>query len=133
MFSTKLNPEPADLPPMELKVDEDKWRVSSNQGPARHQTGQKQEAVLTQIEQMLLLQIIITSQAEYYSQVHMTPKPNNAWRFCIDYQGTNQASKGIGWPLPNIPDMLDRLGRKKSKYYAKIDLTSGYHQAPLAK
>ena len=41
IISTHLNPEPADLPPMQLKVDEERWRVSSNQGPARQQTAVK--------------------------------------------------------------------------------------------
>ena len=39
----------------------------------------------------------------------------------------------MGWPIPNIEQMIQRLGQKRAKYYAKIDLTSGYHQAPLAK
>ena len=29
--------------------------------------------------------------------------------------------------------MLNRVGTKKAKYFGVIDLTSGYHQAPLAK
>ena len=39
----------------------------------------------------------------------------------------------MGWPIPNIKNMLQRLGAKRAKYYAKLDLTSGYHQAPLHK
>ena len=45
IISTHLNPEPADLPPMELRVDEVKWRVSSNQGAARQQNGVKNTEV----------------------------------------------------------------------------------------
>ena len=38
----------------------------------------------------------------------------------------------MGWAIPNISAMLRRLGQAKSKYYAKMDLTSGYFQAPLS-
>jgi len=133
IISIKLNTEPANLPPLELKVEDAKWRVSSNQGPARHQTDQKNKEVLKQINKLLPIGVLAPSQAEHYSQVHLTPKPNNEWRFCLDFRWLNLVSTGMGWPLPNIPHMLQRLGAKRAKYYAKIDLTAGYHQAPLAK
>ena len=44
----------------------------------------------------------------------------------------NAATTSMGWPIPNISAMLRRLGHAKSKYYAKMDLTSGYFQAPLS-
>jgi hypothetical protein len=81
---------------------------------------------------MLPLGVISESQAPYYSQVHLTPKPTpGEWRFCVDYRRLNAASKSLGWPIPNIADMLRRLGNRKSKYFCKLDLTAGYHQAPL--
>jgi hypothetical protein len=39
----------------------------------------------------------------------------------------------MGWPLPKIKEILYRLGASKAKYWAILDLTSGYHQAPIAK
>ena len=51
----------------------------------------------------------------------------------MDYRPFHLAYKGMGWPIPNIKQMIQRLGQKRAKYYAKIDLTSGYHQAPLTK
>ena len=76
--------------------------------------------------------LIQDSQAPNYSQVNLTPKPKpGEWRFCIDYRRLNAATKSLGWPLPNIADMLRRLGQKKPKYFCKLDLTAGYHQTPL--
>ena len=97
IISTHLNPEPADLPPMELRVDEERWRVSSNQGPARQQTAVKNIEVRKQIDKMLPLGVMKASQAEYYSQVHVTPKPHTPqeWRFCIDYRWLNLVCKGM--------------------------------------
>ena len=39
----------------------------------------------------------------------------------------------MGWPIPNIQHMLQRLGSHKPTIFGKLDFTSGYHQAPLAK
>ena len=39
----------------------------------------------------------------------------------------------MGWPIPNIQQMLRRLGSHKPTIFGKLDFTSGYHQAPLAK
>ena len=70
--------------------------------------------------------------ASRYCQVLLTPKPNDRWRFCIDYQPLNSCSESEGWNLPNIHQMLQRLGALKPKIFAVMDLTSGYHQAPLS-
>lgn len=65
----------------------------------------------------------------HYSQVLLTPKPGNKWRFCIDYRILNALSRNnAGFPLPNIPSMLQRLGSKRFKYAGKLDFSSGYHQ-----
>ena len=54
------------------------------------------------------------------------------WRFCIDFRRLNLVSKGVGWPIPNIREMMQRLGACRSVHFGKFDLTSGYFQAPLA-
>jgi hypothetical protein len=35
--------------------------------------------------------------------------------------------------LPNIKQMIERVGRRKPKYFGNMDLTAGYHQFGLAK
>ena len=37
----------------------------------------------------------------------------------------------MGWPLPRIDHMLRRVGSQHPKYFAVMDLTSGYHQCPI--
>ena len=37
----------------------------------------------------------------------------------------------MGWPIPNIKDMINKIGNKRAKWFAVLDLTSGYHQAPI--
>ncbi len=76
--------------------------------------------------------MITKSQASEYSQILLTPKPDDKWRFCIDFRALNETSESMGWPIPNIKLMLQRLGSKRAKFFCVIDLTSGYYQAPLS-
>ena len=149
---------------MDINVDTKLWQVRSNAGKNRHQTLEKQLEIQKQVEKLLENKVVSTSKAEYYSQVHLTPKPlatkgeepmqveeakeerdvlketsnfssmlSKAWRFCNDFRALNAVTEGIGWTIPRIPDMLQRLGNKKPKILGKFDLTNGYWQAPLAK
>jgi hypothetical protein len=132
VFNTKVRPTPALVTPMRLEVDESVWNDSKNSLAPRHHSQAKHAEVYKQVNKMLPLGVIRESNVEFYSQVHLTPKPTpGEWRFCIDYRRLNEASKGLGWPIPNISDMLRRLGDRKAKFFCKLDLTAGYHQAPL--
>ena len=48
---------------------------------------------------------------------------------CIDYQNLNDCTEDALWPIPNMNEMLRRIGAHK--VFATLDLTQGYHQAPL--
>ena len=48
------------------------------------------------------------------------------FRFCIDYRRVNAVSKKDAYPIPDIQDALDNL--RGSRYFATIDLLSGYWQ-----
>ena len=50
----------------------------------------------------------------------------------MDWKGLNSETQMNGWPLPNIRDIIHRLGEKKAKYFAVIDLTQGYWQIPIS-
>ena len=132
IFSEELRPNPALVSPLALQVDQSTWRTLKNGGPARPQTALKEKEIERQIKKMLESKVIKESQAPWYSQVHLTPKPDNTWRFCIDYRKLNDCSEAMGWPIPNVYRMLQRLGARKAKYYGVMDLTSGYYQAPLS-
>ena len=132
IFSLEVQPEPADVPPFHIRVDETKWKVSANRTPHRPQTMAKQYETAAQIEKMLKLNIIKKSQSAEHSQVLLTPKPNGKWRFCIDFRNLNNCSESMGWPIPNIEQMMRRIGTCKPKVFGVMDLTSGYHQAPLS-
>jgi hypothetical protein len=76
IFHTTVGTTPAEIPPMKLEVDEALWNVNSNKGPPREQTSAKQAEVRKQVvEKMLPVNVVVASQAEYYSQVHLVKKP----------------------------------------------------------
>ena len=133
LFSTAVRPEPALLEPMSLDVDVPKWQVAKNSLPARKQSDMKQTEIHKQVNQLLELNVVQKTRANHFSQVLLAPKPNNKWRLCVDYKNLNECTKSPGYPIPNIKEMIDRIGSKRPKYMAVIDLTAGYHQAPLAK
>ena len=132
VFATTLSEEPADIPPFELIVDKEKWESYSNRGPPRVQSPAKQAEILRQVTELLDAGIIEQSTASYYSQVILASKPDDTWRFCIDYRSLNNCTQSASWPIPNIKEMFGRLGTHHSDIFGVMDLTAGYHQAPVS-
>ena len=137
IFSEYVRVEPARIPPMEIQVDESKWLINKNRLPPRPQTEARQRAIQKHVKLYKELQVIEESNASAHSQVHLVPKPSDPkdpeWRFCLDFVRLNEATIGTeNWPIPNIPQMIQRIGTKKPKVFGIMDLTSGYHQAPLS-
>ena len=131
VFSRTIDSSPSRVTPMTLNVDHDRWHAPKNQQGYRMQSTFKQDEIDRQVEKMLAAGVITTSQAPYYSQVHLVPKPNGKWRFTIDFRNLNDCCEQAGWPLPNITLMLQRIGTKKPRLFCKFDMTDGYHQFPL--
>ena len=133
IFRTTLSPDCARVTPMDIEFKPDTmWETRASQQPARLQSRLKAEEIVRQVDSMLASGVIRVSTAKAHSQVMLTPKKDGAWRFCIDYRRLNVITSPTHWPLPRIKDMLYRLGDKRAKYYAVMDLTKGYYQAPLS-
>lgn len=49
---------------------------------------------------------------------------------CSRLQKLNDKTIGDKYPLPNITDLLDKLG--KCNYFSTLDLASGFHQLEVA-
>ena len=76
IFKDELDATPAKIKPFDLKVDETKWETYKNRGHVRPQSNIKKEEIRKQVEEMEKAGIVEKSQASYYSQVMLTPKPN---------------------------------------------------------
>jgi transposase InsO family protein len=134
IFATDLNEQPAKVDPYVISMEEDNtwYKNPGNKRSARLQSLSKQYAIKQFIDKAIANKIIKPSQATAWSQILLTPKPDGSWRFCVDFRALNAATKSYGWPIPNIKQLLQRIGSKNAKYYAVLDLTAGYNQAPLS-
>ena len=58
--------------------------------------------------------------------VMFVKRPDGKLRLVVDYRGLNKVTVKNRFPLPLIPEMLDRL--HLAKVFTKIDLRNAYHQ-----
>lgn len=92
------------------------------------------EEVKKQISSMLEQGIIKHSYSPWSSPVWIVPKKMDAsgkqkWRLVIDYRKLNEKTISDRYPIPNITDILDKLG--KCMYFSTLDLASGFHQIEM--
>jgi hypothetical protein len=82
------------------------------------------------LEDMLNKKIIEPSTSSWSSSIVLVQKKSKdgsiKYRFCIEYRSLNAVTKLDAYPIPNIVDTLDSLG--KSKIFSVLDMASGYHQ-----
>jgi len=119
---------------MSIDIDEGRWfNEPGNRRPSRAQSAAKEHEIRRQVDKMRANNIIRSSDARAWSQVLLVRKPDLRWRFCVDFRNINAITRlTSGHPIPNIKEMLHRLGSHNAHYYATLDLTSGYFQTPLA-
>ena len=135
LFSRTVRKQAAHVPAMRLEVDAEKFRQAGSKSRSpRPQSQEKLAELKRMVTELLKLGVIRASTADTVSQVLLVVrKGTSKLRFCIDYRALNEATQvPEAWPIPNIKTMLERLGSKKPKFFGVMDLTSGYHQAPLA-
>ena len=92
------------------------------------------DEIARQIDQYLEQGIIKPSFSPWSSPVWIVPKKIDAsgkqkYRLVIDYRKLNSKTIDDRYPLPNINELLDKLGR--SQYFSVLDLASGFHQIEI--
>lgn len=98
--------------------------------PYRHSPAENAE-IERQVDKLLKDDVIRKSHSPWSAPVHLVPKKLDAtgerkFRMVIDYRRLNDITIDDKYPLPNISDLFDKLGR--ATYFSTIDLASGYHQ-----
>jgi hypothetical protein len=93
-----------------------------------------EQEVNEQVEQMIKDEIITTSKNEWNFPLVIVPKKIDAtgkrkWRICVDFRKLNEVSIGDSFPLPNIQDILDKVGM--ARYFTALDCASGFHQISI--
>ena len=132
-FARSVNKDPAMISPMELMVDAEKLRTARLSGRARPMSEVKLATLRSMLNDLLRAGIIRISKESKGSQVLLVAKKNTEkLRFCIDFRAINDATVSPeGWPIPNIAELIREIGRKGGRVFGVMDMTSGYHQAPL--
>ena len=87
------------------------------------------EELRKQVNDMLSSGITRKSKSPWAFPVVLAMKSDGSWRFCVDYSKLNKHVPRDSFPLPNMEDHLDRLG--KAKIFTVIDLASGFWQIPI--
>jgi hypothetical protein len=92
------------------------------------------QEVKDQIEKMLSQGIIRPSESAWSSPIWIVPKKADAsgkqkWRLVIDFRKLNEKTIDDKYPIPNISDVLDKLG--KCQYFTTLDLASGFYQVEM--
>lgn len=90
--------------------------------------------VQDQISKLLNQNIIRPSYSPWSSPVWIVPKKKDAsgkqkWRLVIDFRKVNEKTITDKYPIPNINELLDKLGR--CVYFSTVDLASGFHQIEM--
>ena len=92
------------------------------------------EEINRQVESMLKNNIIEHSNSPWNSPLLVVPKKSGEglkrWRVVVDFRKLNDITIPDTFPLPNIVDILDQLG--KANYFSTLDLADGYHQVPIS-
>lgn len=81
------------------------------------------------LNELLNAGIIKKSKSPYCSNIVMVRKKDGSLRLCVDYRKLNQKTKKDAYNLPRIDMLIDSL--KGAKYFASLDLFSGYHQVSM--
>jgi hypothetical protein len=128
-FATTINKEPARVPPMRIEVEKELWQ--RNNYPARPMNAVKMESLRGHIDNLTSHNIIQPSTATAWSQVHLANKPDGTYRFTCDFRDLNNATIPRNNHVPNIEEMLQRIGHRNAKIFGTLDLTHGYWQVRL--
>lgn len=93
------------------------------------------QEVRDQITKMLDQGIIRPSDSAWSSPIWVVPKKLDAsgkqkWRLVVDFRKLNDKTIDDKYPIPNITDVLDKLGR--CQYFTTLDLASGFYQVEMS-
>ena len=90
----------------------------------------KEEVLYKIIQEFLAANLIDESHSPYAAPALLVKKPDGSPRLVIDYKKLNSITIKDSSPLPNLEDVLRKLGKGYS-FFSKLDLKSGFYQLPI--
>ena len=129
-YSDVFNEEDANLLPQHRPYDigiELEENTTPPFGPLYSLTEEESRVLKKYIDDMLSKGFIRPSSSSAGAPVLFAKKPkaDGSLRLCIDYRGLNQITKKNRYPVPLIPELIDRL--RSAAIYSKIDLKGAYN------
>lgn len=95
--------------------------------PYQHAQLQKDE-LERHCADMLQQDIIRLGTSAFPSPILLVKKHDGSWRFCMDYRALNSMIKDK-FPISVVEELFDEP--YGARFFTKLDLWSGYHQASL--
>lgn len=90
-----------------------------------------QQHIDQELDEVLKHDIIEPSSSGWSSPIVLVRKPDNTFRFCVDYRRLSSVPKKDAYPIPYVNQILNQL--RDARYLSSIDLKSAYWQIPIAK
>ena len=94
-------------------------------GPIYSLSGPELKALREYLDENLAKGFIQHSQSPAGAPILFVKKKDGSLRLCVDYRGLNRVTIKNRYPLPLIPNLLDRLAA--ATIYTKIDLRGAYN------
>jgi len=121
-----INTSPALLPPFRIELVNGAVPYCCSPRPL---TAAKRDFVRLEIERLRKLNIIQPSESARAAPIVVALKRNGQFRLCVDYKCLNDQTVRDAHPLPRVEDLSRAVASKP--YLAALDMTMGYHQAPV--
>ena len=93
----------------------------------------KQQKADEIIQELLNQDIIEHSRSPWASPILLVPKKTGEFRMCIDYRELNKQTVADAHPLPNLQDIITKIGVTRPIVFTVIDLKGGFHQLEISK
>jgi hypothetical protein len=129
VFDEEIVPGGAKVEPMRINMSEE-WNPDKLL-PIRHYSPTVEAAMQFELQKQLADGIVEASDARSGAPVLMVKKENSesGFRFCVDFTERNKYVVTEHFPLPTVQTILDSASG--AKFFAKLDLRSGYWQFPV--
>jgi len=83
------------------------------------------------LDENLKSQCICPSKSPMASPVFFIKKKDRSLCLAQDYQKLNAMTMKNAYPLPLIPDILNKVSEAKAKYFTKLDIHWGYNNVHI--
>lgn len=124
---------PSTLPPRRPGYDLEFHMEDNGPPPSQRPyatTHEDEELIRKLLEELIRVGKVRQSTSPFGSPVLLVRQADGKIRLVIDYRRVNDKTRGIAFPTPRIPHLLERT--RGAVVFSKMDLMSGFHQIRIA-